>query len=89
MYKNWTRVKISAGLVLPSFSTCFKISTGLVLLYIGHNPFSLKRNSLGPVHKSTGPVEILTHVQKLDKTGYVSRSQRVQCSGTLDPIPSL
>uniref|UniRef100_A0A2N9HID8 Disease resistance N-terminal domain-containing protein n=1 Tax=Fagus sylvatica TaxID=28930 RepID=A0A2N9HID8_FAGSY len=37
-----------------------------LLLCIGHNPFPLKRNGLSPVHKSTGPVEILTHLQKLD-----------------------
>jgi hypothetical protein len=64
--QNWTRVKISMGLVLSSFSTCVKISTGPVLLCIGHNPFPLKGNGLSPVHKSTGPVEILTHLQKLD-----------------------
>jgi hypothetical protein len=88
MYKNWIRVKISTGLVLSSFCTCVKISTGLVLLCIGHNRFPLKGSGLGPVHRSTGPVEILTQVQKLDKTGYVSRSQWVQCFGVLDPILS-
>jgi hypothetical protein len=42
-------------------------------------------SSLGPVHRSTGLVEILTRVQKLDKAEHVSRSQRVQCSCALDP----
>ena len=46
--------------------TCVKISTCPVLLYTGPNPFPLKGSDLGLVHKSTGPIEILTHVQKLD-----------------------
>ncbi len=32
------------------------------------------------IHRSTGPVEMLPHVQKLYKTGHVIASQRVQCS---------
>jgi hypothetical protein len=36
-------------------------------------------NALGPVHRSTEPVEMLPHVQKLYKTGHVATSQRVQC----------
>ena len=46
-------------------------------------------SGLGPMHMSTGLVEILTRVQKLDKTEHVSRSQRVQCSCALDPSLSL
>ena len=64
--------------VFSSFSTCVKISTGLVLLCIGHNLFPLKGSGLGPVHRSTGPVEILTEVQKLDKTGPVEILTHVQ-----------
>ena len=51
MYKDWT---------------CVKISTDPVLLCTGPNPFPLKESGLGLVHRSTGPIEILTHVQKLD-----------------------
>ena len=32
---------------------------------------------LGPVHRSTGPFEMLPHVQKLYKTGHVTASQQV------------
>jgi hypothetical protein len=31
------------------------------------------------VYRSTGPVEILTRIQKLYKTGHVITSQRIQC----------
>jgi hypothetical protein len=40
---------------------------------------------LGPVHKSTRPVEMLSRVQKLYKTRHVAASQQVQCSYALDP----
>ncbi len=42
-------------------------------------------NGLGPVHSSTGPVEMLPRIQKLYKTGHVAKFQRVQCSCALDP----
>jgi hypothetical protein len=46
-----------------------------------------KGNGLGPVHSSTGPVEMLSRVQKLYKTGHVAESQRVQCSLCTEPKP--
>ena len=46
-------------------------------------------NGLGPVHRSTGPDEILPRVQKLYKIGHVTASQRVQYSCALDPSLSL
>ena len=42
-------------------------------------------NGLGPVHRSTGPIEMLPCVQKLYKTGHVAAFQRVQCSCALNP----
>ena len=44
-----------------------------------------KREKLGPLHRSTGPVEMLLRVQNLYKTEYVTASQRVECSCALDP----
>jgi hypothetical protein len=46
-------------------------------------------SGLGPVHRSTGPVEMLPRVQKLYKIGHVATSQRVQYSYALKPNLSL
>ena len=35
-----------------------------------------KWERLGPVHRSTGPVEMLSHIQKLYKIKHVTISQR-------------
>ena len=74
--------------VLSSFSTCIKISTGPVLLCTGPKPLPFKGKGLGLVQRSTGPVEILTHVQYCQVFVYVSRSQQVQCSCALNPSRS-
>jgi hypothetical protein len=50
--------------------------------------YLLQGKGLGPVYRSIELVEILSRVQKLYKTGYVTRSQRVQYSCALDPSHS-
>ena len=56
-----------------------------MLLCAGLKPLPFKGKGLGPVHRSTGLVEILTHVQKLDKIRHAcTKSQLVQCSCALN-----
>ncbi len=43
---------------------------------------------LGPVHRSTGPVEMLPRVQKLYKTGHVAAFQRTQATPEFQYIVS-
>uniref|UniRef100_A0A2N9HPX4 Uncharacterized protein n=1 Tax=Fagus sylvatica TaxID=28930 RepID=A0A2N9HPX4_FAGSY len=59
-----------------------------VLLCTGPKPLPFKGKGLGPVYRSTVPVEILTRVQFCQVFVHVSKSQRVQCSYTLDPSRS-
>ncbi len=46
-------------------------------------------NGLGPVHRSTGPVEILPRVQKLYKTKHVAESQRIHSCTEPNPYPHI
>ena len=83
--EHWTRWDLDTCPVLSSFCTCVKISTGPVLLCTGPKPLPFKGKGLGPVHRSTGPVKILTRIQFCPVFVLVSKSQRVQCSCALDP----
>ena len=67
-----TNRKIWFACLIFSWYLCVFQFSSLLTVYSSES-----REWLGPVHRSTGPVEMLSHVQKLYKTGHVAASQRV------------